>query len=194
MTEAIKSRRGHIKGADLGGIRSVETLQLRCRVDDITGCWTWAGAAPCGWPNVHFRHPVSGQLMTSKGRRVSLILARGMDLPKGHVAWQRACCDNALCVNPDHSRSGTKKEWGRWLTASGKVKNLPSKAAGARAVWDKRGRKITPESASLIRSSTASNHELAKKLGVSYSSVWSVRQGLSHNVTLQNASVWTYRP
>ncbi len=184
----------HPKGTDLGGIRSVETLKLRCKVDEITGCWTWTGAAPGGWPNVHFVHPISRERVTAKGRRAALILARGEDLPKRHVAWQRACCDNPLCVNPEHSRSGSKKEWGRWLTASGKVKNLASKAAGSLSAWDKRGRKITPEGASLIRSSTASTYSLAKELGVSHFAVWSVRVGLSHKGQINNASVWTFRP
>ena len=32
------------KGKDLGGIRSVDDIKDRCRVDDVTGCWIWAGA------------------------------------------------------------------------------------------------------------------------------------------------------
>lgn len=184
----------HPKGADLGGIRDIERLRLRCVVDDVTGCWVWSGALSDGAPKIHFRHPVTLERTDAKGRRAALILARGADLPRGHVAWQKACCDHDLCVNPDHCRSGTKKEWGRWLTTSGKVKNLPSKSVAARKGWDTKGRKVTPEMKTKIMNDPRPISELAAELGLSRMGVWSVRQQLSHRDGMANSSVWTWRP
>lgn len=194
MTDTTKPKRGHNKGADLGGIRTVEDLRLRCAIDDVTGCWLWRGAISDGAPKVHFRHPVSLERTDAKGRRVALILSRGEDLPRGHVAWQRVCCDSPLCVNPEHCRSGPKKEWGRWLTASGKVKNLPSKCVAARKGWDTKGRKFTPEMRQQIMADSRPVTTIAAELGVSRMGVWSVRQQLSHRDGMANSSVWTFRP
>lgn len=184
----------HAFGTDLGGIRTVNDLRDRCHVDDITGCWIWKHAAPQGVPHVHFVHPVRKVRTTAKGRRASLIIASGHDLPRGHVAWRKACCHEDLCVNPAHACSGTKAEWGKWLTKTGAVKNLPSKSAGAKRAWDRRGRKITPEMRQIILNDPASNEKLAKRLGVSSFAIWSCRQGLSHRPGTPGSSVWAYRP
>jgi hypothetical protein len=184
----------HAIGTDLGGIRTVDDLRDRCHVDDITGCWIWKFAAPQGTPHVHYVHPTKLVRVTAKGRRAALVIAGGKDLPKGHVAWRRACCEEELCVNPAHACSGTKKQWGAWLTKTGKVKNLPSKAAASLRAWDKRGRKITPEMRQIILSDSASNEKLAQRLGVSSFAIWSLRQGRAHRLGAPSSSVWAWRP
>jgi hypothetical protein len=182
----------HKKGTHLGGIATVEDIRRRCRVDEDTGCWHWLMAQCEGVPRLHYWHPTTNERKTGKGRRVALVLARGSDLPKGHIAWEKNCCGSADCVNPAHSRHGTKTQWGEWLAATGRVKDLPSKCAGARRGWEKRGRKITPEGAQLIMTSFKSQRELAEELGVSQYAIWCVRQGNCHLPTMRNASVWTW--
>lgn len=184
----------HPKGTHLGGIRTVDDLKQRCAVDQETGCWHWRMAMCDGVPRVHYCHPQTGARLTGKGRRAALILERREALPAGHVAWAKKCCASADCCNPDHAQSGTKKKWGKWLTASGRVKNLPSKCAGARRAWDTRGRKITPEDVALIRSSDKSSREIAAEIGCSQYAAWSIRRKACRNEGMQNSSVWEWRP
>jgi hypothetical protein len=184
----------HKKGTRLGGIDSVEALKKRCIVDDDTGCWHWCMAFTEGAPKVHYWHPVTGERCVGKGRRVALILARGKDLPPKNLAWQRMCCASSDCVNPDHARSGSKAEWGRWLSSTGRVKNLPAKCAASRKAWDKRGRTITPEMVTLIRHSDKSNMELAAELGCSSFAIWCVRMNKCHTAGMRNSSVFAWMP
>ena len=184
----------HKIGTDLGGIRTVEDLKKRCRVDEDTGCWHWTLALCRGVPKVHFRAPDTGICRRARGRRAALYLRRGTDLPDGHIAFARLQCKSADCVNPEHCRSDTKARWGEWLTKSGKVKGLPSKYVGSRKGWDTRGRKLTPEMVAEIRSSAEPHHIVGKRLGVSGYAVWSVRVGLTHRQHMPGASVFGWRP
>lgn len=186
----------HPHGAHLGGIRTLEDLRIRCRVDDETGCWHWGLSLCDGLPKVHVTHPAlsrPGYIM--RGRRAALLLARGRDLPPGHLAFARLTCISTDCVNPAHCQSGDRHAHGRYLTQSGRVKGLLSKVKASRAIWDKRGRKITPEVRAHILASTASTYALAKELGLSQFAVWSVRKaGVVHTQHLAQASVFTWRP
>jgi hypothetical protein len=186
----------HKHGTYLGGIRDLDDLRLRCVVDDDTGCWHWRLSKCDGVPKVHVTHPAlprPGHIM--RGRRAALLLARGRDLPAGHVAYARLCCTSADCVNPDHCQSGDRHAHGRYLTKSGKVKGLLSKRKASRAMWDKRGRKVTPEVAAHILASKATLQALAKELGISQFAVWTVRKkGAVHTPHLAQASVFTWRP
>jgi len=165
------------EGVYLGGIRSVEDLRQRCRIDEETGCWHWGLAIVQGVPSVHF--VVDGKRQKTKGRRASLLIA-GKKIPKGHVVFARPHCKSDDCVNPDHSRSGDRFAAGAAITESGIWKGLPSKVRAAHAVWDQRERKITPEMAEEIRSSTESCYALSKRMNVSHFAIWSCRVGKSH--------------
>lgn len=182
----------HEPGARLGGIRTIEDLKLRCVVDEITGCWRWTLARTDGAPKVHFVAPDGSGRRCDKGPRAALFLSRGTPVKAGHVAW--ANCGEADCVNPQHARSGTKTEWGAWLSRSGKVKNLASKCAGSRKAWDKRGRKITPEILAYIVRSDKSDAKLSAELGISGFAIWSARTRRSHVETMQGSSVFAWRP
>lgn len=180
----------HAVGTYLGGIRTLEDLRARCVIDDDTGCWNWTMAlAAGGQPHVHYLCPVSGRKRTGKGRRVALLLA-GVDIKPTDVAFARACCTSDTCCNPDHARSGTKKQWGHALSLSGKVKGLPAKCAGARRAWDTRGRRITPEMAAEIRAGAAPVRELAARYGLSQYAVWSCRTNRTHRPGMAGSSVF----
>lgn len=171
---------GQKAGAYLGGIRTVEDLRCRCRVDEETGCWHWSLAIVCGAPSVHWVD-AEGVRRKARGRRASLLIA-GKTIRKGHVAFARAICTSHDCVNPDHSKSGTRDEEGKAITASGIWKNSPTKIAAAKAVA-KRKRKLTDAAAAEIRASTLTDAALSKEHGLSRYAVWAIRAGLSYKPT-----------
>ena len=179
------------------GIRDIDGLRDRCVVDDITGCWIWALGFDRRWPKVTFVAPDTGAVVWARGRRAALYLARGKDLPKGHVAYARLCCDNDKCCNPAHARSGSRSEWGQWLAASAQWKGLPSKILAAQKTRDRCGRNTSPEQLDLIRQGRGeeSLSAFAKRIGVGRMTVWRVEQGLAHNGPTQvpGASVWSWR-
>ena len=185
----------HAKGTHLHGIRTLDDLRQRCVIDTDTGCWHWRLALSQGAPRVHLAHPCLGPgRHVMRGRRAALLLARGRDLPAGHVAYARLCCASDDCVNPAHCQSGSRDAHGRWLHDSGRVKNLITKVRASRAAWAKRGRKITPELRERILASTESTYALARDIGVSQFAVWAVRKGHAHKPHLAQASVFTWRP
>lgn len=181
----------HPEGVYLGGIRTVECLRKRSRVDECTGCWHWGMACVQGSPKVHYVAPDTGLRIAQRGRRAALHLQRGADLPAKRYAIAK--CDSDDCVNPEHSRVGTRTELGQWLRRSGRVKNLPSKSAASRKGWDGR-RKLTPADVVLIRTSTETDQQLAARLGVSAFCVWSARIGKSHRHVMAGASVFNWLP
>lgn len=169
----------HQPGTYLGGIRTVECLRQRSRIDPITGCWHWGLSLTRGVPILHMVTPDTGRKAKFRGRRAALYLARGSDLPDGHWAFARMCCTSEDCVNPAHSRSGTRKAFGEWLAKSGRIKG-GKRSEQSRSVWDKRGRRLTPEMVREIRGSTDTTHALAKRMGVSQCAVWLARRGKTH--------------
>lgn len=181
----------HPHGTYLGGIRSVEDIRQRCRVDDETGCWHWGLAFVQGAPSVSLRHPVTDQRMKMRGRRAVLLIARGKDLPKGHVAFPSDECTSSDCMNPDHCRSGDRHAHGKQITRSGIWKGLPSKVAAGKAAAAAR-RKLTPEAVADARSSDEPAHVLADKWGVSEYAIWAARRFVTHKP--DGVSVFNFRP
>ena len=180
----------HPVGKYVGGIKSVECLRQRSRIDPDTGCWHWGLSLNEGAPSLHAYHPVTGKTIKMRGRRAALLLSAGCDLPAGHRAFAVDSCKSPDCVNPAHSRSGTRRQFGLWLSRSGIHKNLDTKYAAARKAWDTRGRKISPEMVAEIRSSADSVMKVAKRLGLSQYAVWSVRAGKSHRHIATVSSVF----
>lgn len=181
----------HKHGTDLGGIRTLQDLKDRCIVDEVTECWHWTMSVFAGSPRIHMWTPDTGKRISARGRRAALYLQRGQDLPPKNVAFARTCCTNPLCVNPDHARSGTKVQWGAYLSKSGRIKGLPSKCAASRRGWDKRGRTLTPEMVAQIRGrGDESTRSVAERLGISQYAVWSVDNNLTHRPVMRGASVF----
>lgn len=168
---------GQKAGAYLGGIRTVEDLRCRCRVDEVTGCWHWSLAIVGGAPSVHWVD-ADGVRRKARGRRASLLIA-GRKIAKGHVAFARPVCTSYDCVNPDHSKSGDRDEEGKAIASSGIWKNSPVKIAAAKAVAKKK-RKLTDAQAAEIRSSDLSGLALSKQYGLSPYAIWCLRSGRSY--------------
>jgi hypothetical protein len=185
----------HAHGTYLGGIRTVECLRQRSRVDPVTGCWHWGLSLTRGVPILHCVTPDDGRRIKLRGRRAALYLQRGKDLAKGQIAFARMCCESDDCVNPEHSRSGNKKAFMAWLVASGRfIKGKTSNANAA--AWDKRGRTLTPDMVREIRSTDESTYALAQRFGVSQCAVWLARRGKTHRhvlVGMKVASAFDWR-
>lgn len=181
----------HKPGTDLGGVRSVAALMDRCRVDPITGCWIWALSKHAGIPRVHLVLP-DGSKHTQRGRRAALMLKHGCELPSGRFVWQTSSCNSIDCVNPDHARSGSRKQWGAWVAQDGRLKGLPTKV---RAAHDARKTKATPEIvAAILADAQASQQQLAQRLGVSRYTVWTVRKRGGAPIRLAaNASAFNWK-
>ena len=183
----------HKTGAYLGGIRSVECLRQRSRMDADTGCWHWGLAVVQASPKVHFVAPDTGVTVSMRGRRAALYLLRGADLPVGQVAFAASRCHSTDCVNPEHATHGDRIAHGQWLRRTGVTVGLASKCAASRRGWEHR-RKLTPEAVADIRSSADSNKALAARHGVSQFAVWSARVGKSHRATVAGSSVFVWQP
>lgn len=184
----------HEIGAYLGGIRTVEDMRQRCRMNEVTGCWHWGMACDGATPMVHYVGK-DGVRRKQRGRRAALHLQRGVDLAPGQVAFAVDECRSLDCVNPSHCRSGSRDDHGEWLARSGLAKNLPAKIAANRAIHAKR-RKLQPEMVTEIRSSPLTNKQLAQKFGVTEYPIWAARNGVSHRSidSAPNSSVFAWRP
>lgn len=185
--EKPKSRKGY----DAGGIRTVAGLKLRSRVDPDTGCWHWLQCCiPCGLPKVHLVHPVTGKRYQTTGRRAAVLLATGKEVPKGHTAWPRPCCDSIDCVNPEHTRTGTRKAHGQWLEKTARLKDRETYRAAARRKA-KAQQAMTPEQVAEIRRNPGvAIRTYADRFGVSAFTVWSARKHLTYTDVAQRVSVF----
>lgn len=168
---------GQKAGTYLGGVRTVEDLLQRSRVDEETGCWRWGLSKLDGAAVVHFVD-ADGVRRKSRGRRAAAILS-GKHIPKGHTVFKPLRCTHDDCVNPDHAAVGTRAQEGAAIAKSGRWKNLPTKIAATQVLADAR-RKLTPEAVHDIRTSGLSQVKLAEKHGVSQYCIWSVKTLRTH--------------
>ncbi len=108
-------------------------MKDRCVVDPETGCWSWGmykipargGAIPAVWVPAGVLG--AGSLKTTAIRAAWLF--SGRKVRDGHIVWR--CCGNKACINPEHCRSTSKAEHGRWIAAQGHTRG-PHRAAAAR--------------------------------------------------------------
>jgi hypothetical protein len=180
----------HKEGAYLGGIRSVEDLRQRCRIDGDTGCWHWSLAVVQGHPKVHLK--LNGKRSAHRGRKASLLLA-GKTITPGHVVFAARNCLSDDCVNPEHARSSTRANHGQYMKFSGKAKS-PAKSAAAVAMARKHLAKLDWGKVREIRASSLTTYQLAEKYGVSQYCIWAVTSGKSWQETARQSSVFTFRP
>lgn len=176
------------KGKKLGGIHSIEDLKARCDINEFTDCWHYKGAIFQGVPVVNIWH--GGKRRALRGRRAALLLA-GVKIKEGHEAYAKECCRSDDCVNPDHSRSGSRLASRKALAKSGKLKGQP-KTIAARKKTAEANRKLTPAQVEEIRKSGETHYKIAKRMGVHKFTVWSIRNG--HSWKEHAHSVFTWRP
>lgn len=116
------------------GVRTLQDLKDRCRIDAETGCWIWSLAisdngkvGSSRTPRVSLPAGVIGpKRTTSTAPRASWLLS-GRKLGDKQVVWRT--CLNDECCAPNHLKAGTKAEEGAWMTQSGHRRGKPERAA-----------------------------------------------------------------
>lgn len=141
MTTATETR-AHLRKVQGNGVRTFEDIRLRCRVDEITGCWLWSlsmsgGETPKAWicPGVFGEKP-----RTMPAAKASWLLS-GRKIEEGHVVWRVACTD-ARCVNPQHCIALPRAEMRRACGLRGREKGKPERAVQN---WKNRASLIAPK-------------------------------------------------
>ena len=167
------------KGTNCGGVRKLEDLRLRCRVDQDTGCWHFGGKehrrqAGKVDPRVWLADRRSAVTVAKAGW-----LLAGKPLKLGEIVWPR--CRTHCCGNPSHLMAGTKAQWGAWAQAQGYMRGRPERAAINRRIKLETGQcALTMELAAWIRESTQTGREIAQVLGVSEQVVSRARLGKTY--------------
>lgn len=116
-----------IARAHLRGVTSLECIRERCRIDDETGCWNWAWAKSKSTTPTPVAHIAAGVLGFDRYVLIPAYRAAwlfvGNKIPEGHVVYRRCC--NTECCNPEHLKTGTKKQMHAHYSKSGKNKGKP---------------------------------------------------------------------
>ena len=179
----------HPHGTYLGSVRTLDDVRERCVIDPDTGCW-------------HLRMRLSGKPAPKGGRTLRLHLfgrggvsatkavwelQRGKPLPKGRRAVRT--CDSHDCCNPDHISAMTTSDAQRYIV--GRYCDMtPARRAALHRMQVKR-RRLSLEQLAEIRHSPESSAALARKFGVSTTTVWAVRAGRTYrDAGVGPASVW----
>lgn len=178
----------HPAGTYLGGIRTLEDIRLRCRIDDETGCWIWSLGAVEGFPRIELQ-PLGGKRRRVTGTTAIAILKTGAKPGKGMVAYC-ACCVN-LCVNPEHVAVGTRAQHGAHITKSGRWKGSPARLkANRKNVRNRASTKLSIHKAREIRASPLTEMELSRIYGVPASQIGSIRRGRAWREGAVNSSIF----
>lgn len=174
------------KGANLGGIRTIEDLRLRCRIDEDTDCWHYGKASRSHHaPGV--RLAVLGQEMVSLGVAIA-VLSTGKRPEKG-VCWH-VTCTTPQCANPDHRKAGTRRSQMR------SANYKPAAQTLAKIASTKRSKSaLSKDAIEAIRSSDETLAVLSERHGVSPSHISRIRLGQCWSETAAPAaSVFSWRP
>lgn len=170
----------------MSGIRTIEDLRQRCRVDEDTGCWQY-GKATRSHHAPGVRLAALDQEMVSIGTAIA-VLTTGKR-PKKGVFWHITCATNH-CANPDHRRAGTRRS--QMLQAAYK----PSPLTLARMTVKRRAKsRLTEADVAAIRASRETLTVLAERFRVSASHISRIRLGQAWRPTASPAaSVFAWRP
>lgn len=166
------------------GVRALEDLRQRCRVDDLTGCWHWALAVAtqggCIVPMVHVSTGALGndrKSNTMPAARAAWLLS-GRRLPAGHVVWRQVCTADR-CINPAHCLAGTRSEMHAAVAATGRNRGKPE-----RAVVNAKSRLHMVKPAKVVRQAEQlfaagrMQKEVRAQLGLSQKTASAIRRGL----------------
>jgi hypothetical protein len=133
-----------------------------------TGCLLWTGSFQ--QLTATYRRP-QFSVATSKpdtASRVAYRLWKG-DIPAGQCV--RHTCDNPMCVNPEHLELGTHADNMRDMKDRGR-------ANGGGPAGERHGMaKLTEAQVKEVRTSTETRDTIARRLGVSPSTIKGIRTG-----------------
>lgn len=122
-------------------------------------CWVWIGRVE---GHGYGEMKISGKY--KKAHRIALF--GPSDLSNPLFACHR--CDNPRCVRPDHLFAGT---------ATDNVRDMHKKGRSSITGRPNKYRKLTPEAAAEVKSSSLSNARASKAYGVSRASIAGIRAG-----------------
>jgi len=134
-------------GQYLGGIRTLQCIERRCRVDAETGCWHWLGSTVAeGTPTARIDGKCQSVRRWALSRTRKLQTGRVFVVPK---------CGHQTCVAPDHAASLRGGAYMRWLNEIGAT-NTP--AQKQRVKDASRARKV------IVKLTPAKAVELAQRI------------------------------
>lgn len=183
----------HQVGAYLGGIRTIEDVRKRCRIDEETGCWLWGLHAVNGRTQCCYTLP-DGTKRKQTARRCVAELISGRVLHTTVFAFATPNCNEPTCANPEHTRTGSRTQANR---ATAKSERFKAGAQQRRLNATLRNRatrsKITLEIAREIRGRTEPAHVLEREYPIKRSAISNIRAGKSWRETIDGASVFAWR-
>ena len=125
--ELAKPRHTSRARAHLRSVTCLDDIRYRCRIDEDTGCWSWAWAKSKSTTPTPVTHIAAGVLGFDRYVLIPAYRAAwlfvGNKIPEGHVVYRRCC--NTECCNPEHLKTGTKKQMHAHYSKSGKNKGKP---------------------------------------------------------------------
>ena len=158
-------------------MRTIEEVKGFCRVDDITGCWVWAGAIDRGVPKIYAPDwsAHNGAMKTQTGQRAVWHITNRRFIPKGWRVY--STCRTACCLNPQHLKAASNAQWGRDRAATGELKGNIKVRTHVRKLGQARS-ELTHETYIEVMTSTEKGVDIAKRLGITESTVSKARTGV----------------
>lgn len=178
-------------GVDGGGIRGLDDVMDRCRIDEDTGCWNWAlsistsrrgSVLPVAW------WPEAGAVRSVL--RIAWKYGRGQEIGS-RIVWRK--CANDLCCNPDHLMAGSRKVWAEWCVRNGIRKSAQSTHSRRQNRIARGDTKLTMELAQWIRESEQTGVAMSHALDVSVTQISRARLGKIW-APIKSSSVFAWRP
>lgn len=164
---------------------SAASILANCEEDG--DCLIWQGATnsqglPTAW-SIKRHGPV---VVT----RALYCLRKGIALDDlaGRLVWQ--ICRNPACLEEEHSRCGTRKQFLAWRRSVGQTAKSPAEIAATMAAVRRKATKLTPEIARAIRDDPRDQDVIAKERGISQQMVSSIKRGVSWRECVPNSSVF----
>jgi hypothetical protein len=150
------------------GIVTIEDLRQRCRIDDITGCWIWIGAAsgPREIPSIYL--PTFGRVCGA-GVAIGALLNGALPAP-GVMHWSK--CRTPRCVNPAHYRRGNRSQMMRAVGCTFSATLAPKVALARR-----QGSRWCDATIEAVRESEGTCKEVGARYGMSPQYVSKLRRG-----------------
>lgn len=164
------------------GIRTMEALRARCKVDEETGCWLWAGAMNRGSARVWL--PDCGVHSMSFALHW---IATGLPPKKG--ALLLPMCRHVNCSNMAHRKMGTRSQLMSLLRPKLDPAHIARIVAGKRAA----GGMYSPELRAEIMASTEPSKVIGARHGLHFTHVCKIKRGLAWGGA-QGSSVFSWRP
>ena len=169
-------------------MKTLAEVKAMCEVDGKH--WIWGGALERGAPRIWAPDYTrgNGECSTQHGRRAVWHIKHQKAVPEGMTVY--ISCGVPLCVSPHCLETGTKAEWGKSMSESGRMKRGPASRARYRIA----ARKFSRLSETMVLEIISSNDTgrlLAQKHGISEQLVSKVRKGRTGSAFLPVGGMFT---